>query len=317
MEQQFFTALAPMEGVTDQTFRSVVTHASRPDLYFTEFTNVKSFTSPEGRHNALERLNFAPEEMPIIAQIWGNTPADFAITAKGLRKMGYQQIDINMGCPERHVVATGGGSGLIKTPALATEIIDAVKTADLKVSVKTRLGYSKPEEWRDWLTHLLSQDLHMLTIHLRTKKEMSKVPAHWELIPDIISLKNHIAPQTILMFNGDFDSLAHFKQILADLKVKPSEPLGCMIGRGVFRNPYCFEPTPKTHSKEELFELLKYHLTLYGQNPNIPFQNLKRFFKIYINTFPGATDMRAKLMETTSVAEVREIIAAQDLKTTD
>ena len=138
--QPGFTCLAPMEGVTDIAFRQVVAKAARPDIFFTEFTNVNSYVSEKGRQNALERLKFLPAEQPIVAQIWGTKSEMFAETAKAIKDLGFQAIDINMGCPERHVVATGGGSGLIRTPDLAVDIIRATKTAGLPVSVKTRLG---------------------------------------------------------------------------------------------------------------------------------------------------------------------------------
>jgi tRNA-dihydrouridine synthase len=199
-----YTILAPMEGVTDIAFRRVVARAARPDLFFTEFTNVSSFASPLGRPNALERLRFDPAEPPIIPQIWGSNPEHFELTAHGLRELGFSAIDINMGCPDRHVVATGGGSALIRTPDLALQLIAATRSAGLPISVKTRLGYTSPDEWRPWLTTLLEQDLAALTVHLRTKKEMSKVPAHCELIPDLIALRDQIAPATRLNLNGDF-----------------------------------------------------------------------------------------------------------------
>ena len=137
-----FSILAPMEGVTDIAFRQVVAKAARPDIFYTEFTNVNSYTSEKGRHNALERFRIEESERPIVPQIWGTRPEMFAETAKALKEMGFLSVDVNMGCPDRHVVATGGGSGLIRTPELAKEIIRATKTAGLPVSVKTRLGYS-------------------------------------------------------------------------------------------------------------------------------------------------------------------------------
>ena len=302
------TALAPMEGVTDIVFRQVVLKAARPDVFFTEFTNVSSYASEKGRPNALQRLEFLPAEQPIVAQIWGTNPEHFATTARGLVELGYKAVDINMGCPEKHVVATGGGSGLIRTPDLALQIIAATKTASLPTSVKTRLGYSQISEWPDWLSTLLGQNLDALTIHLRTKKEMSKVPAHHELIPGIITLRDQISPATRLIFNGDFTSRAHFDQILASQNIQKPATIGCMIGRGIFANPFCFEKTPKTHNREQLITLLRYHLDLFDKETIQPFEPLKRFFKIYINNFPGASDIRVKLMDCKTTNEVRSIL---------
>ena len=300
--QPGFTCLAPMEGVTDIAFRQVVAKAARPDIFFTEFTNVNSYNSDKGRHNALDRFQTLPSEKPIVAQIWGTKPDFFTETAQALKQLGFEAVDINMGCPDRHVVATGGGSGLIRTPELAKEIIRATKMAGLPTSVKTRLGYSRVEEWRDWLTNILTEHPDALTVHLRTKKEMSKVAAHYELVPEIVTLKNELSPETVLIINGDIETPADGRKFI-DMGVD-----GIMIGRGVFHNPFCFEKTPREHSREELLDLMRYHLDLYDKYELVPYDPLKHFYKIYINNFPGASDLRAKLMETKSTAEAREVL---------
>ena len=297
-----FSILAPMEGVTDIAFRQVVAKAARPDIFYTEFTNVNSYVSEKGRHNALERLKYEPEEKPLVAQIWGTQPEMFLETAQALKQLGFDAVDINMGCPDRHVVATGGGSGLIRTPARAVEIIRSTKMAGLPTSVKTRLGYTYVDEWRDWLATILRETPNALTVHLRTKKEMSKVEAHYELIPEILALKNEISPATKLIINGDFDRPSDAQKYF-DMGVD-----GVMIGRGVFRNPFCFEKEPHEHSREELIGLMRTHLDLYEKYVLQSYDPLKHFYKIYINNFPGASDIRAKLMETKSIAEARAII---------
>lgn len=291
-----------MEGVTDIAFRQVVARAARPDIFFTEFTNVNSYTSEKGRHNALERLRYEPTEKPIVAQIWGKIPEYFADTAAALKDLGYQAVDINMGCPDRHVVATGSGSGLIRTPELAKEIIRATKSAGFATSVKTRLGYTNIDEWRAWLTNILEETPAALTVHLRTKKEMSKVEAHYELIPEIAKLRNEISPKTKLIINGDIKSAAEAPKYVA------LGADGIMIGRGVFANPFCFEKTPREHSRAELLDLMNYHLDLYEKYELAPYDPLKRFFKIYINNFPGASDIREALMHTKTIAEARDTI---------
>ena len=298
-----FTCLAPMEGVTDIAFRQVVAKAARPDIFFTEFTNVNSYSSEKGRPNALERLRYEPVERPIVAQIWGKNPEMFAETVAAVRDHGYEAVDINMGCPDRHVVATGGGSGLIRTPELAVEILRAAQKVDgITVSVKTRLGYTKTDEWRPWLSVLLNEHPAALTIHLRTKKEMSKVDAHYELVPEIVQLKNELSPETKLIINGDIKSATDAQKFVeqgAD---------GIMIGRGVFQNPFCFEKEPKEHTREELLDLMRCHLNLYEKYKLQPYDPLKHFYKIYINNFPGASDLRAELMQTKTIAEARAII---------
>ena len=298
-----FLVLAPMEGVTDVVFRQVIARAGRPDLFFTEFTNVSSYASEKGRHNALERLEIAPTDSPIIAQIWGKNPEHFSETCQALEFLGFSGVDLNFGCPDKHVNKAGGGAAMIKTPELAIKCFkNAVESTDLPVSIKTRLGWSNPEEYRSWLPALLSEHPAALTVHLRTRKEMSKVPAHYELIPDIVDLRSQISPETKLIINGDIKDKAHALELYA----KYPEVDGFMIGRGVFQNPYCF--TEHIPTREELMSLLEMHLDLYEKYTNRSYEPLKHFFKIYINNFSGAKELRAKLMETHAISEVREIL---------
>lgn len=300
-----------MEGVTDVVFRQVIAKAGKPDLFYTEFTNVSSYASEKGRANALERMQITETDHPIVAQIWGKNPEHFSEFTHALSSLGFAGIDINMGCPDRHVNKAGGGAAMIRTPKLAVECIqNAQNSTDLPVSVKTRLGYTHPDEYQDWLTLLLQQNLAALTVHLRTRKEMSKVPAHYELIPAILQLRHQIAPQTKIIFNGDIRDKTHAEQIWA----QHPDIDGLMIGRGVFANPYCF--TTHQPTREELLGLLKYHLNLHDQAATTaakhgqrrPFDPLKRFFKVYLNNFPGAKDLRAELMLTTSTAEARAVL---------
>lgn len=301
-----FLILAPMEGVTDVVFRQVVARAGRPDLFFTEFTNVSSYASEKGRANALERLEIAPTDSPIIAQIWGKNPEHFAETCEALEGLGFSGVDLNFGCPDKHVNKAGGGAAMIKTPDLAVDCFrNAKKSTNLPVSIKTRLGWAKVEEYQGWLSTLLNEHPAALTVHLRTKKEMSKVDAHYELIPEIIKLRNSLSPETKLIINGDIKD----KSAALKLHEKYPEIDGFMIGRGVFTNPYCF--TDHTATREELMKLLNYHLDLYEEKSKttyLSYEPLKHFFKMYINNFPGASDLRAKLMETHSVSEARAII---------
>lgn len=302
-----FFVLAPMEAVTDIVFRHVVAKASRPDVFFTEFVNVSSFCSPKGKISTKSRLAFSDDEKPIVAQIWGKNPEEFAKTSQELANMGFAGIDINMGCPEKSVVHGGSGSGLIRTPELAGEIISATKTGGLPVSVKTRLGDFKTEEWSDWIGFLLKQDLANLTIHLRTRKEMTKVPAHYELIPEIKKLRDEIAPNTLLTINGDIND-----RELGEELAKKYDLDGIMIGRGVFQNPFAFEKKRINHTNEELINMMKIHLDLHDKyeakiGPR-KYNPLKHFFKIYIRNFEGASEIRDQLMHSNSTQEARKII---------
>ena len=299
--------LAPREAVTDTVFRHVVKQASAPDIFFTEFVSTDGYASDKGRHSTKSRLLFTNDERPIIAQIWGNKPENFSLMAKDLAKMGYTGIDINMGCPDKAVVRQGSGSGLIHNNELSAEIIAATKQCGLPVSVKTRLGNIRADEWQPWLTHLLQQDITNLTIHLRSRKEMSKVPAHYEMIPEIIKMRNEIAPQTLITINGDIKNYQHGMELYQKYHVD-----GIMIGRGIFENPFAFSEQTNKPTKKELLELFFLHLKLHDEaslaNGPRKYDPLKRFFKIYIKDFPGASGLRNELMQSKSTAEACEIV---------
>lgn len=300
-----FFALAPMEAVTDTVFRHVVTKAARPDVYFTEFTNTDSFASPKGRHSTQSRLLFTDDEQPLVAQIWGTNPDHFALMANGLKEMGYKAIDINMGCPAKDVTKTGACSALIDNPELAARIIAATKTAGLPVSVKTRIGFKK-QKTEEWISFLLKQDIAALTVHARTAKEMSKVPARWDEITKAVKLRDEIAPHTLIIGNGDVQS---HKEGLNRLSETGAD--GIMIGRGVFNNVFCFEQELNEHSQQEYFDLLNYHLDLWEQTwekGSTNYHGLKRFFKIYVKGFPGASELREQLMNTDSAEEAHEVL---------
>ena len=299
--------LAPMEAVTDTVFRHVIKQAASPDIFFTEFVSTDGYVSDKGRHSTRDRLFFTNDEQPIVAQIWGNKPENFAFMAKDLAKMGYAGIDINMGCPDKAVVKQGSGSGLIHNHELSAEIISATKQGGLPVSVKTRLGNIRANEWQPWITHLLQQDLVNLTIHLRSRKEMSKVPAHFEIIPEIMALRNEIAPQTLITINGDIKDYHHGIELYEKYKVD-----GIMIGRGVFENPFAFSNRANKPTQQELLDLFFFHLSLHdkyssAENPR-KFDPLKRFFKIYFKDFPGASNLRNELMQTKNTVEARELV---------
>lgn len=309
-----FLILAPMEDVTDIVFRHVVAQAARPDVYMTEFTNTASFCSDKGNFSTRGRLVHDDSEQPIVAQIWGTNPGQFEQMALALAEQGFAGIDINMGCPAKDVFKIGAGSGLIRQPDVAVQLIQAAGESGLSISVKTRLGVSRIDEFRPWLSTLLEQNLANLTVHLRTRKEMSKVPAHYELIPEIIALRDQIAPATKLTINGDIRDYAH----AMELKSQYPGIDGFMIGRGVFANPYCFDRHSHQPSQDELINLFRYHLDQYDQHRQIMpderpevvrnFDSLKHFFKIYVKSFDGAADLRAKLYNCTSTDEIRQIL---------
>lgn len=299
-----FLALAPLYDVTDTVFRRVIADCAPPDLFFTEFVNADGLQSP-GRDRINFRLKFTPSEKPIIAQIWGKEPKNYFKTARELVEMGYDGIDINMGCPDKAVVKNGCCSALINDHPKAAEIIAATKegtAGKVPVSVKTRIGFR--EYTPSWLKFLLGQDLYMLTVHLRTVREMSKVPAHWELASEISELRGTISPKTLLVANGDVENRTQAK-ILA----KKHSLDGVMIGRGVFQDPFAFtEESPWTQMQPaERIDLFIKHVKLFEatwRHNERPLVTLNKFCKIYISGFDGAREYREELMACRSTPEL-------------
>ena len=300
-----FTVLAPMDDVTDDVFRHVVLKAARPDVFFTEFTNADGLS--HGGHGVpLRKLKFTPNQHPIVAQIWGNNAKNMAIATKIVKDLGFDGVDINMGCPVHEVVKKGAGAGLIGKYKEVEELLDAVRSeaGQMAVSVKTRLGINTNVA-KEWCTFLLEQNLSVLTLHARTAKEMSKVPARWEEFGSLVEIKNKISPETLIVGNGDIKSYAQVTELHSKYNID-----GAMIGRGIFDNPWVFQKEQIQYSNSHYFELLKYHVALFketwGDQKN--FSILKKFFKMYIKDFKGANALRQSLMETKNISEVEQII---------
>lgn len=315
-----FFILAPMDDVTDTVFRQVIGSCAAPDLYFTEFVNVDGLQSP-GRPKLLKKLRFTPQEQPLIVQIWGKDSENFRKTAEQIvdgslaKELGlpngvnFAGIDLNMGCPEKNVVKNGTCSALINDPEKAVELIKATKAGagDLPVSVKTRLGFNKVD--LTWHETLLKQDLAMLSIHGRTRAEMSKVPANWEMIGEVRQLRDSIAPNTLIVGNGDVMSRQQGEQLAEQHGLD-----GIMVGRGIFQDPYLFsKETPwLTFSKQERIDLYKKHVTLFAEtwhDNERPIHTLNKFCKIYINHFDGAKEFRETLMDAVSTDELLTMLS--------
>ncbi len=298
-----------MEDVTDSVFRRVVAGIAKPDVFFTEFTSVDGLFS-KGRDAVIHRFDYTKAERPIVAQVWGTKPELFYKAAKLIVDLGFDGMDINMGCPDKSVVSHGAGACLIAERTQVDKIITAAKEGlegRIPLSVKTRLGYKKISP--DWIPFLLEQDLDALTIHGRTAAELSKVPAHWDEIGKAVAIKNQMKSETLIIGNGDVidyaDAVGKCKTYGAD---------GAMIGRGIFHNLWAFDRHGVSHMDDhkELFRIMREHVRLFdevwGTAKN--FAVLKKFFKIYVQGFPNASELREKLMRTGSPQEVEEILTS-------
>ena len=303
--------LAPMANVTDCAFRQIIAKYGKPDVIWTEFVSCDGLCSV-GRDNILIDLKYSEIERPIIAQIFGSKPENFYTTALLLQELGFDGIDINMGCPDKSVSGKqGSGAALIQEPKLAQKIILETKrgAGKLPVSVKTRLGFNK-NILDTWLPNLLETEPAAITLHARTKKEMSLVPAHWDQIAKAVEIRNHYdssEDRTLLLGNGDVVDLED-----AQRKVDETGCDGVMIGRGIFGNPWLFnrERDYKTISVEEKLRVMVEHTKLFEKllGEHKSFMIMKKHYKAYVNGFEGAKELRIKLMEEAENAAVVERI---------
>jgi tRNA-dihydrouridine synthase len=308
-----FFVLAPMDDVTDTVFRQIIADVAKPDLFITEFVNVDGLQSP-GRSKLIHKLLLSDKEKPVIAQLWGLKPDNFYKTTKELKAMGFAGVDLNMGCPVKTVIKNGACAALIDNRQLAGEIIDATREAagnDFPISVKTRVGFTTVDY--SWPEFLLEKKLNMLSIHARTAREMSKVPADWDRIGQVRQLRDSLCPTTLIVGNGDVQS----RQQAFDL-AKKHKLDGIMIGRGIFNDPFLFShDSPwQNYSREQKLELFRQHIMLHLKtynNGQRKFETLRKFCKVYINGFEGAAKLREKFMQTNNPDEVLQLLETKEL----
>lgn len=309
-----FFVLAPMADVTDPAYRRLIAEYKAPDVSWTEFVSADGLyhmrekaQKPDNENPLMRDLQFTEGERPILAQLFSSKPEMMAYAANLCKELGFDGIDINMGCPDRSIEKQGCGAAMMKTPEIAVEIIRAARTAGLPVSVKTRLGYNA-EQIDTWIRQLLSEKPEALTVHLRTRKEMSKVPAHWDLMPRIVALRDELSPETLVIGNGDVRDLNVARQKAAQYGCD-----GVMLGRGIFGSPWLFtgrapqDVTPAERT-EALLKLTQYFGELTpAKSPHI----LKKHVKAFITGWPEAASLRAELMEARTLDEFQALLKTQ------
>ena len=229
-------ALAPMANVTDAAFRRIIAKYGKPDVMYTEFVSADGLCHSDAREKLLIDLKFSDAERPIVAQLFTSRPENMRRTSALVSELGFDGIDINMGCPDRSVEKQGSGATLIKNPARARELIRAAKEGapNLPVSVKTRIGYNK-NELSTWLPELLAEELAAVIIHARTRKEMSKVPARWECVREAALIRDSLHSSTLILGNGDVADIDDARR-----KCEETGADGVMLGRAIFGNPFLF-----------------------------------------------------------------------------
>lgn len=260
-----------MDGVTDSAFRHIVARFGKPDVLFTEFINVLDICY--GRQKAVDGLRYTTLERPIIAQIYGKDPWLFYQAAHVICELGFDGLDINMGCPSKNVSSSGSGAGLIRTPALALDLVAMAKRGiqdwaegqtltqiglqpnalnafarlnterprcnaqgnrrRIPVSVKTRLGYER-NIIQEWSDCLIQARPEVISIHGRTLSQMYRGLSDWEAITQAA---RRIRANGILTFgNGDIRTLSEAYQ-----RIQESGVNGILIGRGALGNPWIFQ----------------------------------------------------------------------------
>lgn len=362
-----FFVLAPMADVTDVAFRKIIAKYGKPDVSWTEFVSADGLmrAPEEGKKKLLKDLEFSEEERPIVAQLFSSKPEYMEGAARLCMELGFDGIDINMGCPDKGIEKQGCGAAMIKNPKVAKEVIRAAKRGapNLPISVKTRVGFNKVEI-DTWIPEILSEGVAVLTIHARTRKEMSKVPANWNYVKQVVALRDALAPETLIIGNGDVKNVAEGLE-----RVKETGCDGVMIGRGIFGFPWRFadvarvrhdyhiehpvpilkdvskyednnismyqfengaqsrnsaersECAPDNESEKigtgvtipttkEKLEVMLEHTKLFekllGDTKN--FALMKKHYKAYVEGFPGAKELREKLMETKDASGVESIV---------
>jgi len=310
-----FFCLAPMADVTDASFRQIITKYGKPDVLWTEFVSADGLVS-EGREVLKNNLIYSKKEKPIIAQLFSSNPAKMREAAKYVASLGFDGIDINMGCPDKSVEKQGAGAAMMKDKEKALAIIQAVRDGikaassaarrkgrkNISISVKTRIGYNK-NQMEEWIPFLLGENLDALTIHARTRKELSLVPANWDHVKRVVEIRNKMKVKTKIIGNGDVESLEQGKKL-----AKETGCDGIMIGRGIFGNPWLF--SGKIPNVKQKLKVLVEHTKLFEKllKGHKNFAVMKKHFKAYVNGFEGAKELRVKLMEANGTIEVEKII---------
>lgn len=305
--------MAPMADVTDVAFRALVAKHGKPDVFWTEFVSAdglyhtREIGKMKDEENPLMRdLLIGEGQRPIVAQIFSSKLEMITYATKFVAELGFDGVDINMGCPDRSIEKQGCGAAMIKNPKLAVEIICAAQAAsNLPVSVKTRIGYNK-ETLDEWLTALLEANPVAITLHLRTRKEMSLVPADWEQMKKAVEIRNRVNPQVLLIGNGDVTSTEQGRQLVAE-----SGCDGAMIGRGMFGNPWVFagRKSGDVSLAEKLAALTELAYGFEKITPAKNFAIVKKHIKAFVTGFAGAAELRAKLMKANFATELEAIIA--------
>ena len=323
--------LSPMDGVTDAPYRYMIAKYSKPDVIMTEFCNVEGLA--RGAVSMLKEFIYTEEERPIVAQIYGVETDSFYKVALMCCYLGFDGIDINMGCPANKVARRGSGAGMIGMPDHAQKVIRIVRKAsqdwhegihleeagirpkiisalkamrpeegprnELPISVKTRIGLDKAVT-EEWIKTLLEEEPANITLHGRTLKQMYLGEAHWEEIAKAALLCK--GTQTTLLGNGDIKSMEDARE-----KIETYSTDGALVGRATFGNPWFF--SEHEASKEEKFQIAIEHSQYFEDHyMDHAYFAMRKHLAWYCRGFDGAKEIRTQLMQCDSTSDVKRIL---------
>lgn len=305
---------APLANVTDAPFRKHLLCYSRPSVLWTEFVSADGLCHPKGREALLVDLSYDPTEHPIVAQLFTSNPSKMCEAAKLVAELGFDGVDINMGCPDKNVMKQGAGAACMQDAVNARALIRAAKEGiqqagkNIPVSVKTRLGYNE-DTLEVWLPELLAEEPAVITLHARTKKDLSEVPARWERVKRAVEIRDELKSNTLIIGNGDVTSREDALQ-----KIKESGADGAMFGRSLLGNPWIFDPSKTEVTVEEKLDAAMHHTQLFVEfwqkdnSPTKSFELMKKFYRAYIHNFPLAKELRAQMMEKKTLEEIKSVV---------
>lgn len=316
--------LSPMDGVTDAPWRFIAKKYGKPDVIYTEFVSAEGLWRVQRRgemeHRIWSELWFDKTERPIVAQIFGSDPESFYISAKIVAEMGFDGIDINMGCPSPGLERRGGGAGLIREPALAKKIVEETRrgvyeyasekgVAEIPVSLKTRIGSEKID--LEWWKQIAVWQMPVVAMHGRTFKQLYSGKADWESLARASSIIRESG--TIFLANGDIKKMLQGNRVeLNDGDVVYLDGVfdGVLIGRSVMGNPWALRKEGVAVDIKEKMRVAVEHAykfeEVFGRGKFFP---IRKHLTWYAHGMENATELRQKLVRCESAAEVEKVVS--------
>ena len=330
--------LSPMDGVTDAACRYIAKKYGGPDVIYTEFVSAEGLWRIKKRgetdHKIWRDLRYSEEERPIVAQLFGSDPDSFYQAAVIVAEMGFDGVDINMGCPSKGLEKREGGAGLMRNQSRAEEIIEATRRGVIDtgklipVSVKTRTGSATPDpEWWDFLA---SQRLPVVAMHGRTFRQLYSGDADWDVLERAAEVIRESG--ALFLANGDVNKMKVLSKTEgevsssaisrddmggSDSKVVLSTGIersinnfdGVLIGRAMVGDPWCLRKDGYETTIREKLEIAVEHAKQYELSfPGEKLFPVRKHLVKYVTGFDGCVDLRKKLVMTESANEVEAVV---------